>query len=148
MYCDLADDDPECLAEAETIRNGRNGNYGLEPLMLKYGVDMYFAGHTHHYQREWPVARGAAVQQSYLEPRAPVHIQSGIAGVDGGEAFPPTRRPYTAYRDEELNIGFSRLIFHNRTHLTFQQLFAVNGTVLDTFTLVQHNHGPFSEARV
>ncbi len=144
MYCDLANDDPECLAEAATIRNGLNGSYGLEPLMLKYGVDMYFAGHTHHYQREWPVAHGAPVQKDYMDPRAPVHIQSGIGGVnDGGEAFPSYIRPYTAYRDEQLNIAYSRITVHNATHLTFQQLYAINGTALDSFVLVQHSHGPF-----
>lgn len=142
MYCDKMGDD-ECDLESLTIRNGLKGNYGLEPLMLKYGVDMYFAGHTHHYQREYPVARGQLVQLNYNNPRAPVHIQSGIGGLDGGDAFPLQKRSYTAFRDEELNIGFSRLIIHNASAVTFQQLFAVNGTVLDTVTIVQNNHGPF-----
>jgi len=143
MYCEV-DTGDECNLEAETIRNGLNGSRAVEPLMLKYGVDMYFAGHTHHYQREWPVAHGQLVQTNYNNPRAPVHIQSGIAGVDGGEAFEVPQLPYTAYRDERLNIGYGRLIIHDTTSLTFQQIYAVNGTVLDEFTLTQAHHGPFS----
>ncbi len=84
------------------------------------------------------------MQANYTNPRAPVHIQSGIAGVDGGEPFVVPRRPYTAYRDEQLNIGFSRITIRSATELVFEQIYAVNGTVLDTFTLIQHNHGPFS----
>ena len=27
----------------------------LEPLMLKYGVDLYFAGHEHNYETTFPI---------------------------------------------------------------------------------------------
>ena len=39
----------------------------LEPLMLKYGVDMYFAGHAHFYETTWPVANGVTTQKSYAD---------------------------------------------------------------------------------
>lgn len=142
MYCDSTGS-PECDGEAATLRNGLNGSYALEPLMLQYGVDLYFAGHTHRYQRNWPAARGALVQLDYNDPRAPVHVQSGIGGVDGGDTFPPETRPFTAFRDEQLNIGYGRVTVHNATHLTFAQHYAVNGSVIDTFTIAQHAHGPF-----
>ena len=143
MYCDPTGD-PECDGESETIRYGINGSFGLEQLMLKYGVDLYFAGHTHRYQRNFPTAHGALVQTNYINPLAPVHIQSGIAGVSGGEAFLPASRPYTAFRDTALNVGFGRIVVHNATHITFSQLMAVNSSVVDTFTLKQNRHGPFT----
>ena len=31
----------------------------FEPLFLKYNVDLYFAGHQHHYERLWPLGAGA-----------------------------------------------------------------------------------------
>ena len=39
----------------------------LEPLMLTYGVDMYFAGHAHFYETTWPVANGVTTQKSYAD---------------------------------------------------------------------------------
>ena len=143
MYCDPTGD-PECDGEAATIRNGLNGSFALEPLMLRYGVDMYFAGHTHRYQRNWPVAKEQLVQKDYINPRAPVHVQSGIGGVDGGEAFLPESRPYTAFRDTALNIGYGRIVVHNATHLTFSQRYAVNGSTIDSFTIMQEQHQPFT----
>lgn len=145
MYCEK-DSDGECNSEAATLRDGFFFDpqlFGLEQLMLEFGVDMYFAGHTHHYQRSWVVANSTLVQANYIEPRAPVHVQSGIAGVDGYDAFSVPPAPYTAFRDEQYNPSFGRLTVHNATHATFQQLFASNGTVLDEFTIVQHSHGPF-----
>lgn len=29
--------------------------YALEPLLYKYKVDLYLGGHTHHYERSYPV---------------------------------------------------------------------------------------------
>ncbi len=59
MYC-TKNTDPECNGEAEAIRNGVFINStqvigGVEPLLLEFGADLYFGGHTHHYMRTWPV---------------------------------------------------------------------------------------------
>lgn len=38
------------------LREGRPGKYvGLEEVFYKYGVDIYFAGHNHQYERSKPV---------------------------------------------------------------------------------------------
>lgn len=144
MYCEK-DTDGECNSEAQTIRDGfLYEMYGIEQLLVKYGVDMYFAGHTHHYERSYPVKNSTLMQSDYIEPRATVHVQSGIAGVDGYDGFSLPAQPYTAFRDEQYNPSFGRLTVHNETHATFQQLYAANGTVMDEFTIVQHSHGPFT----
>merc|ERR1711977_758527 len=80
-YC-VKSDDSECNQEAHALRygvpkealvkgmnifdgwyprplNGTEDNmYGLDELNRKYSVDIQFGGHTHHYERYWPVYKG------------------------------------------------------------------------------------------
>jgi hypothetical protein len=148
MYC-TKNTDPECNGEAEAIRVGftlPNGTKidGVEPLLLRYGADLYFGGHTHHYMRTWPVKRRQLMQKNYVNPLGPVHVQSGIGGVDGQDEFALPMKPYDAWRDDvHYYRSFSRLVVHNATHLTFTQHNAVNGTVFDSLVLQQQHHGPF-----
>ena len=36
------------------------------------------------------------------------------------------------------------LIAHNATHMTYEHVQNVDGNVSDTWTIVQHSHGPFA----
>lgn len=145
-YCTKSEDD-ECNSEAEAIRNGQLGvRAPLEPLLAKFGADLYFAGHTHHYERTWPVVRGAATQANYVEPRGTVHVQSGIAGTGPGDEFTVPQQPWEAFRDTAYWPTYGRLTLLNATHARYEQLFNANGTVFDAFDLVntQPAHGaPF-----
>jgi len=143
MYC-TRDNRTDCNIESETIRWGfENSLYGIEPLMLEFGVDLYFAGHTHHYMRTWPVKKAQLMQTNYINPRGPVHIQSGIGGVDGPDEFHDPLRVYDAWRDESYAISFSRITVHNATHLTVSQHKGTDSSILDQFVIEQNNHGPF-----
>jgi hypothetical protein len=59
--------------------------YGLEKLLLDYGVDLALWAHEHNYERHWPlydyvVYNGTQRPDNpYYEPRAPVHITTGSA---------------------------------------------------------------------
>jgi len=204
MYC-FKTTDPECNSEAETLRYGFLGlEWGLEQLLHRYSVDLYLAGHTHHYEREWPSYNGTFLQRDYVNPRATVHIQSGIAGVRwssagsgahvragrvliGGSAnpfsftllaggrvrplqrdaagpqwcavllgidwhyqmwgvasllnaFPRMIRSYAAFYDPSYNVGYGRITLHNDSSLTWTQFFAINGSVLDSFTITSAAH--------
>jgi len=115
MYC-TKNEDEECNEEALAVRNGVYVNStklfdGVEPLLLEFGVDLFFGGHTHHYMRTWPVKKDALVQvgldfslflvcavlnqdfplpfnqKNYINPKGPVHVQSGIGGVNGHDPF-------------------------------------------------------------
>lgn len=51
--------------------------YPLEPLFLKYGVDVYLFGHAHAYERNFPVYGGLdtpIITFNYTDPFAPIHI--------------------------------------------------------------------------
>merc|ERR1711953_410093 len=55
----------------------------LEPLLIKYGVDIYNAGHIHNYEASWPMKNGKACQKDYENPKCPVYIVEGNGGVPG-----------------------------------------------------------------
>ena len=66
----------------------------VEPLFLQYGVDLVLAGHTHAYERTFPVYNFTA------NACGPVHIAIGDGGnvegvaaaVSGGDAAVPPGR--------------------------------------------------------
>jgi hypothetical protein len=55
----------------------------LEPLFVRYGVDVYAAGHSHIYGVTWPMVGGAATQNNYSSPRGTVYVTEGNGGVPG-----------------------------------------------------------------
>lgn len=145
MYCTKSAD-PECNGEAESIRYGiLGGLWGIEQLLIKYGADIYLAGHTHHYMRTFPVAKGQLLQTNYVNPKGCVHVQSGIGGVDGQDEFTVPPREYDAFLDYTYARSWTRMTFFNDTHLQVQQFNASDRSLIDTFTIVQNHHGPFQQ---
>ena len=145
MYCTKTKD-AECNSEAAALRDGQLGLFwGLEPLLAKYGVDFYFSGHTHHVEWTWPTVRGAATAAHFDAPRGTIHVQSGIAGTGpGGDPFDVPQQEWERIRDTSFSPSYGQIIFHNATHLTYQQLFCENASVFDTFVIQQSAHGPFA----
>ncbi len=132
----------------------------LEPLFFAAGVDLHAAGHAHIYESDWPTGpNGAVASASFVAPRAPVHVTSGAGAAPafggehharraaGADAPPPPAAPFL--RRADFVWSYSRITAHNASHLTFEQIDNSNGTVFDSWTLVQPSHGPFAvgEAR-
>ena len=57
--------------------------YAIEPLLMKYNVDLSIWAHEHDYERFWPVYNyqilNGTTEKPYTEPRGPVHIVTGSA---------------------------------------------------------------------
>ena len=53
----------------------------IEDLFYKYGVDIYFSGHQHFYERDYPVYQGQP-EETYDDPKATTHIMIGGSGND------------------------------------------------------------------
>ena len=77
----------------------------LEPLLLKYGVDLVLTGHEHAYERTLPVAdlepaapapasRGGNATSHFVDPVAPIHV---MAGTGGGSPDTDWRAPADAW---------------------------------------------------
>jgi hypothetical protein len=54
-YCSPNDDGDDCHSATSVLRDGILGEYGLEALLYKYGVDVFFGAHEHSYERNYPV---------------------------------------------------------------------------------------------
>eukprot|EP00051_Salpingoeca_urceolata_P011653 m.144696 g.144696 ORF g.144696 m.144696 type:complete len:710 (-) comp17202_c0_seq1:136-2265(-) len=139
----------------------------LEPLFLQYGVDMFLAGHEHDYESVWPVKHCAMgsprcyIGDSFDEPKAPVHVVCGEGGTNGGDHFGDNWGPWTRKQLGQdtpgecttlnsggstqggCSAGYGRITAHNESHLTYEYVLNVNGTVWDSWTVHQPNHGPF-----
>ncbi|KAF8240514.1 Metallo-dependent phosphatase [Tricholoma matsutake] len=111
----------------------------FEPVMVKYGVDLYMQGHVHGYQRNKPMANYSVDPAGLDNPKFPWNIINGAGGhYDGLDPFNHTL-PY--YADVAFNsaYGWSRLTIHNRTHLTHEFVASANGSVLDSATLYKEH---------
>jgi len=53
----------------------------VEDLFYKYGVDIYFSGHVHSYERDWPVYQGIP-EKTYTNPKATTYLMIGGSGND------------------------------------------------------------------
>ena len=47
---------------------------------MKYGVDLILEAHEHSYERLWPVYQEKVYGYDYINPKAPIHLVTGMAG--------------------------------------------------------------------
>ncbi|OAQ71361.1 metallophosphoesterase [Pochonia chlamydosporia 170] len=110
----------------------------FEPLFLKYNVDLVLTGHAHVYERLSPLATGKIDPNELNNPKAPWYITNGAAGhYDGLDTFDEPKQKYSRFGLDANNAtyGWSRLTFHNCSHLTHEFVASNNNSVLDTATL-------------
>lgn len=104
----------------------------LVPLLERAGVPIYASGHDHVYMRTFPLRDGSPVDQdqepSYREPTAPVYVVTGGGGKSLYEIEDVPHNAASARRDHVVLL----VITATRIDAT---AFAVNGDVLDHFTL-------------
>ncbi|KAE8162829.1 Metallo-dependent phosphatase [Aspergillus tamarii] len=107
----------------------------FEPIFLKHGVDLVLSGHTHLYERNAPIRVFNADPNGLDNPSAPWYITNGAAGhYDGLDSLTYPLQPYSRAAQNSA-YGWSKLTFHNCTHLTHEFISSSNGSVLDTATL-------------
>lgn len=110
----------------------------FEPLLIKYKVDLVLSGHSHVYERQAPLAEGKVDPNGLEDPTFPWYITNGAAGhYDGLDALQSPRQPYSRFGLDTTNAtyGWSRLTFHNCSHMTHDFVASNNGSVLDSATL-------------
>jgi acid phosphatase type 7 len=107
----------------------------FEPIFLQYDVDLVLSGHVHAYQRNAPIYNYVADENDLSNPKFPWYITNGAAGhYDGLDTLQRPFTNYTRYAADSV-YGWSKLSFHNCTHLTHDFVASGNGSVLDTATL-------------
>ncbi|XP_040179282.1 acid phosphatase type 7 [Rana temporaria] len=141
MYCTNFNSD-DCAKVNSTIRTGLpGGQYALEDLFYKYGVDLEIWAHEHSYERFWPVYNlrvyNGSIDAPYTNPRAPVHITTGSAGCNERlDPFFPLHREWSAVRIED--YGYTRIHIANKTHIHIQQVSDdQDGEIVDDIWLIK-----------
>jgi len=108
----------------------------VEALFNLYGVDIYFCGHVHSYERQWPTVNNVP-QKSYNNPRAPVYIVNGAGGNIEGVT------KYTDDTPADWNVvhqsvwGLGELTVYNASHVHWEFFEADNSTLTDEMWLVK-----------
>lgn len=105
----------------------------IEPLAVKYGVNVVFAAHFHAYERTCAVNAGVCVDtetDGSLSAHAPVHIMVGSAGAlrDTADFLPDT--PWSVVRTQQ--YGYGRMHIYNTSHALFEFVTNEDGRVWDS----------------
>ena len=107
----------------------------FEPLLVQYKVDLVLTGHVHVYERNEPMNFYAVDPAGLHNPKAPWFITNGVGGHYDGLDVLSTPLPYYSVYAQDTSYGYSRITFHNCTHMTHEFVASGNGTVLDSATL-------------
>ncbi|RSH85650.1 hypothetical protein EHS25_003790 [Saitozyma podzolica] len=110
----------------------------FEPIFVEYGVDLIMQGHVHAYQRNKPMANYYVDPNGLNNPSSPLTILNGAGGHYDGLDTLLNATQWSAYQNDQL-YGWSRITFHNRTHMTHQFIASGNSTVIDEVTLYKEH---------
>jgi len=117
------------------------------PLFEKYGVDLVIQGHSHNYQRTYPIkfnsndpSQPFIVDRNttnYYHPKGQIYTIVGTAGRPDIHNFAGPASPYTA--NQFIAFGFLNIdVLHNGTLLK-GKFYDNNGTTSDHFTIDKSN---------
>lgn len=120
-----------------------SANADLEPIFYEYGVDIYWAGHIHFYNRfDGPIYKGKVVSKGTHNPAGTLHSCTGNGG-------PPSPSKCTCADKKECvtcigqPYSYTRLTVHNATDLLWEQVSNADSSIIDTWSVHQEKHGKF-----
>jgi len=118
-------------------------NADLEPIFYEYGVDIYWAGHIHFYNRfDGPIFKGKVISKGTVNPKGTIHSCTGNGGppspskctcAEAGECTKCIAGPYS----------YTRFTAFNATDILWEQISNKDNSVVDSWTLHQESHGKF-----
>eukprot|EP00955_Chlamydomonas_euryale_P069553 360488-Chlamydomonas_euryale.AAC.6 len=110
----------------------------LEPLLLRYNVDLTLHGHHHTYQRTCPVGGGVCLgHDENGAARGPVHLVIGHGGA--GLSMNMQHPPPSFLRVSQLWWGYARM-HASPTELHIEVVSDADGSLMDEFKLVRPRH--------
>ncbi|KAK5682662.1 hypothetical protein LTS10_005791 [Elasticomyces elasticus] len=143
------------MYSSEVSSYQKNMRNAFEELFLENGVDMYYAGHIHWYERIWPMGLNGTIDTASIlnnntyqtnPGKSMTHIVNGMAGnVESHSSLNASNILNITAVLNQYNYGFSKLTFHNATVLTSQYIKGIDGSVGDEITVVKkagaHGYG-------
>ena len=116
------------MYSSEVSSYQRNVRNAFESILLAGGVDAYFSGHIHWYERMWPIGRSAIDTSSVVDNTtyltnpgtSMLHIVNGMAGnIESHSTISNSSiLNITAVLDQR-HYGFSKITFHNESVMTW-----------------------------
>lgn len=131
MYCHKSVD-LECNELAEGSET-KQLQAKLDDLFFKNKVSLVLSGHTHHYERSWPVHFNTVTAKHYKQPKAPVYIVTGSAG-QNCDQFSVPQPAFSAFRDSGCTYSYTRIRYSSYS-FQVDQLHNRNGSMLDHFVM-------------
>jgi hypothetical protein len=113
----------------------------LDDVMLRYSVDVFWAGHYHSYLRTAPVHNGTIRETADGWSGATTHITVGTAGIgfDSTSWYP---RAWDRQHFATI-FAYGRVDILNATSMQFSLINSVNGSTLDQHTI--HSNHSFAQ---
>jgi hypothetical protein len=111
----------------------------FEPLFARYGVDVYFSGHVHGTEAQWPVFNTTDVVKSYANPPHTTYLVIGGAGCDEGltdYSGAPAGLPWSNFFNGK-DYGLTLATFVDKDTLQWDFRRATDGAVLNSVTLTR-----------
>lgn len=139
LYCSNTNHQNACF-KPMPFKNGTVDNYpvGVESILMRNKVDMVLAGHTHSYERSFPVYDFDVDRESskdgnnFFQPKYPIYVTSGSAGNREELApFSEKQPDWSAYRASVYALS---MIKANREKLSLYQI-NQHGTLIDTLAI-------------
>ena len=121
----------------------------LGPLLDKYHVDIYAAGHEHSYSASWPIFNGASANHSLVDPKGTVYVVEGNGGVPGAHSHSklfscsrdvpqvPSRPPLSVFRMCGFGMNYGRLVTKNASVLTYEHVANADDRVMESWAIVR-----------
>jgi len=112
----------------------------IEPLMVKYSVDLYLCGHMHCYERTYPMIKENVISYGkeknyYVNPNAPIHIDQGTGGVFPNLRLLQPAREWSASMSSDW--GYGRMIV-KATSIQYSFISSITGNIVDEFFLIKN----------
>ena len=115
----------------------------FEGIFNQFSVDLVLSGHVHVMERSAPIFNNTVDPNGLNNPKFPWYITNGAGGhYDGLDVLNPVLNSFSRFANDT-KYGWSRLTFHNCTHLTHDFISSATGEPLDTATLFKNRKCSF-----
>jgi hypothetical protein len=138
LYCtNGGGKDTDCGTYAPLLRSQ------IEAAFDAAAVDLVLAAHMHGWERTWPVRAGVPAGANFSAPTAPVYVVNGAAGNREGNEDPSGNAAWSVPGAHSGDIGYGVITVvaapgvPGASSLRYDFVRAVDGTVLDTFTITK-----------
>lgn len=134
------------MYSSQTATYQKDMRNAFEDLMLENGVDAYFSGHIHWYERLFPIGNSTIDKSSIVNNNtyltnpgvSMTHLINGMAGnIESHSTLGSDSLSNITAVLNQKDYGFSTLTFHNATTATWQFIKGADGSIGDELTLLK-----------